>query len=62
MDPMIAVVLMASGVDHIGCPADKDKTLEQVALSFHLDPDEVTNTVNEHMKQKNKETKNKETP
>ena len=58
-DPMIATVLMASGVEYVGCPADRDKSLEQVALTFHLDPDELTMRVNEYLKNKNKEKENR---
>ncbi|MBR6228641.1 MAG: DUF1858 domain-containing protein [Eubacterium sp.] len=54
-DPAIPAVLMADGVEYIGCPASKDETLEQVALRFRLDVDDLVTKVNEYLKRKNEE-------
>ncbi len=48
-DSSVAVVLIACGVENVGLPASKDETLEQIALRYRLDPDEITQKVNEYL-------------
>lgn len=52
-DATIAPILMASGMQCIGCPASKDETLEEAATVHGLDVDDLIFRINEFLTYKN---------
>lgn len=52
VDEALVPVLMASGMHCVGCPSAQGETLEEAAIVHGLDPDEITNNLNEYLSNK----------
>ena len=49
IDMTIAPILMAAGMHCIGCPSAQGETLEEAAMVHGIDPDQLTNRINEYL-------------
>ena len=52
IDPQIAPILMASGMHCVGCPSAQGETLEEAAIVHGLNPEELTDRVNQFLANK----------
>ena len=51
-DPSISIILMAMGMDRVGLPLMRGRTLEDVCAEQRVDADEVTERINEFLRNK----------
>ena len=49
VDTNIVGILMGSGMHCVGCPSAQGETLEEAAIVHGLDPNEITNRINEYL-------------
>ncbi|MGN0496550.1 MAG: DUF1858 domain-containing protein [Lachnospiraceae bacterium] len=52
IDPGNAAILMANGMHCPGCPASQGETLEEACQVHNMDVDELLNTINEYLANK----------
>ena len=51
-DISIAPILMAAGMHCIGCPSSQGESLEEACMVHGMDCDQLVNTVNEYLANK----------
>ena len=52
-DATVAPIMMASGMHCIGCPSSQSESLEEAAMVYGLDCDDLVGKINEYLALKN---------